>query len=322
MRIALLTDLVDTVEPNALASEAALAFEIADALAQSARDAGGFTLDLFARRGSWHGVPLVSVDLDELPRSSSKELDLFARQEAAYCQLILAGMLRDYQLVHCLAPVVTPLQLLSSMRVPIVQTVLVAGHPSGNLPRVILRRGVFEQTSLVAAGCANGARVIVPSVDLERFQLHQPEPDGFILWMGTAGRKGHRAASTISGLLGIPLRTPTSGEPTELLCGARLLLHLTSKSSPAGSVWPLRALACGIPVAGWSGADLDALCNRSEIGALAPQGDCDLLVERIREVLAFPDAPQLRREMVLARHNRRAMTARYREVYSSILERG
>src|SRR5712664_3255802 len=134
MRIALLTDLNERIAPDSVADEAVLAFEIAESLADSAREVGGFALDLVARRGSWQGLPLISLELDDLPHSRDKSLDGFVRQEAAYCELILAGLLQDYHLVHCLAPIVTPLQLLSSMGTAIVQTLLVGDkHPASSL---------------------------------------------------------------------------------------------------------------------------------------------------------------------------------------------
>src|SRR6476619_1996422 len=112
LRIALLADLAEAVGPDARRGEAALAWELAEGLAEVARDTGELTVDLFARRGSSRGLPLVSLDPGTIVPSPASSRDRPAATEALYTQLVLEGMLRDYDLVHCLAPVVAPLQLL------------------------------------------------------------------------------------------------------------------------------------------------------------------------------------------------------------------
>src|SRR5438128_1810550 len=119
MRIALLADLFDSIGPDAQSDRAILTFELADGLREYLRDVGGLTVDLVAKRDSWRGLPLISVDVNELPATADQPLDHYSRQEAAYCQLILAGLLRDYDLIHCLAPIITPLQLIAAMNIPI-----------------------------------------------------------------------------------------------------------------------------------------------------------------------------------------------------------
>src|SRR5262245_53824627 len=100
LRVALLASLAEAVGPDSRSGEAALAFDLAEGLAEIARDTsdiggiGELAVALFARRGSFRGLPLVSLD----PAAVSPALrrDHSEVSEALYTQLVLEGMLGDY----------------------------------------------------------------------------------------------------------------------------------------------------------------------------------------------------------------------------------
>lgn len=313
LRLALLAGLEKPVGPTSRGSAAALTFDLAEALHEMARDTGEVTADLFARRGSWRGLPLVSLDPGEIAPPPAHPFDRFAASEALYTQLALEGMLRGYDLVHCLAPVIAPLQLLAAMKIPIVQTVATpARHPAARMPPRLIAPHLLRQAS---AWPLAGARAIPPGVDTTRFRpLPAPAAD-YLLWLGSGPR---REAEGISSRLGIPLRTWKQGDPLPLLQNTHALLHLGRSPSPAGPVWPLRALACGTPVCGWLGAGLEDVLDRPGLGALARPGDLAGLAGAIGALPARRETTALRREHVLGRYGRRAMIARYRELYRSL----
>lgn len=310
LRLALLTDLREPVVPAARPAAAALAFDLAEGLAEIARETRELAVDLFARRGSWNGLPLVSV---EPGRLGLRDREAGAAQDALYVQMILQGMLRDYDLVHCLAPVVAPLQLLASLGIPIVQTLTVAaGHPAARLPELLIEQRLLARAAPVPR---DGVREIPPGVDVTRFRPAASPSGDFLLWLGS-GRRSEAAA--VAQAAGLPLRTGPAGEADDLLRHAHALLHLERSPAPAGPLWPLRALACGTPVAGWQGAGLEPLLDPPETGALAPAGDAPALAAALR---ALPDrrtATPARRERILGLYGRRAMVARYREIYRSL----
>lgn len=313
IRLALLAGLGEPLGPEARSDDAALAFDLAEGLLEIARGTGELAVDLFACRGSWQGLPLVSLDPAEVAPAPAHPLDPFAAAEALYTQLVLAGMLRGYDLVHCLAPVVAPLQMLAARDVPLVQTLTVpATHPAARMPPRLIAPHRLRQAAAVPL---EGVHAIPPGVDTTRFRpLPDPSAD-FLLWLGT----GHRAeAEGLAEALGSTLRTWEAGDPLPLLQNARALLHLGRGPSPAPPVWPLRGLACGTPVAGWRGAGLEEVLDRPGLGALAPPGDLAGLAEALRGLPDRRRAAPLRREHVLGRYGRRAMIGRYRELYRSL----
>ena len=111
-RVAVLADLAEPLGPDATTEIGVTAYETVRAVAAWAASSGAATIDLFARRGSWRELPLVAVDPDELGPVPDDPLAWFAVQEAVYGRLWSSGMLTGYDLVHCLAGIVTPLPFL------------------------------------------------------------------------------------------------------------------------------------------------------------------------------------------------------------------
>lgn len=321
-RIALLADLAEPVTPEAVSGPAAFAFELADALREVSRDLGSFEVDLFARRGSWRGLPLVSLDPAELDPPGGA-LAGFSAQEALYVQVIAAGLLGGYDLVHCLAPVVTPLQLLAAGGVPVVQTVQTSPeHPAAAFPGRLLPPRLLRRTrvSLRPAGDPDGLEAVPPTVDVTRFRPAPEAPEPFALWLGAGGRKGRSAATRVAARLGLVLRTGDGADPADLFPRARILLHLTTPGEAPEWTGPLRALACGRPVAAWAGCGLEGLLEEPGMVALAPDGDETELARAAGEVEArYPDGTA-RRRLVLARYSRRPAVGRYRELYAAAIE--
>lgn len=306
-RIALLTDISQEISPFSTSSEAVFAYELAAALVQSAKDTGGITVDVVARKNNTINLPLVSVDPSGLGEVPADPLQRFAWQDAVYAQLLMGGMLNGYVLVHCLAPVVTPMLLLSANRVPVVQTVTAhADHPSVTLPPKLMGnrfRQVFVGPYLVE----NDVVAIPPSVDLSRFRPADKPADNFILCVGDV-------LPEVNSLAGLKLCTLNDGDPEELVKHAAVVLQLSAELP----LWQMRALACGTPVAGWNASPFFL---RPELGVFVEKGDLISLENGIQHLLPRNIAGQVRREYALGMFGQRSQAARYRDIYKSVLLR-
>lgn len=359
LRVALVADPDAPLVAEALTPAAALAYELAAALAEHVHGAGDLVVDLFAARGSACGLPLVSLDPAELPAVVAEPLARHARREALLTQLVLSGMLEGYTVVHCLAPVVTPMQVLAATGALLVQT-LVEGpaHPSTQLPprlvnaarlrrvAVVAAPPVVELSKLLAEGASPRDRTddedpmslaantvpesLAVGIDLDRYRPAAVAPEQHLAWWGSGGATGEALAREVARRVGLPLRTPAEGESPELLAHARALLHLDPHPTPCAAVWPLRALACGTPTVALAGGGLEALYEErvgepiAVAGTLVPgAGTKALTIEALASAVeSLPSRAELlplRRRRALGLHNRRAMAARYREIYSELV---
>jgi hypothetical protein len=140
------------------------------------------------------------------------------------------------------------------------------------------------------------------------------------VWTGSGGEPARRAAAAVAAALGLPLYAVGEGNPAALLRDARVLLHLAEAPGPCAAVWPLRALACGTPVAAWRGSALADLQSQPVLGALAASGDHAGLAAQILALPSRAMASDARRRWVVARHGRRAVVARCREIYAALVE--
>lgn len=301
LRILLLAGLDEPLTGDARGDAAALAFELASALALCAADTGEIAVDLVARRGSRTGLPLVGVDPSELAPARGP-----IAEEALLCQVGLSGLLEGYDIVHSLLPAVAVLQIAAAQGSAIVQTV--AGRRGAAAGEVLAR--IVDSRRLAQV------REVGAGVDLTRFRGGlKPALREHLLWSG-AGSEAE--AREVAAGVDLPLRTLGDGDVVELLQEARALLHLAPRATPFGAVWPLRALACGTPVLGWEGAGLEALAPEPLLGALAPRHDVRTLIARARALPPRAEDAVARRELCLARHGARAMVGRYREVYREL----
>lgn len=319
LRIALLTDINEAIHPGSLSGESVFAYELVRSLKESAESIGAISLTLFARRHSSAGIPTVSLDPSEFGMAENK-LDAYAFQEALYVQLVLSGMLDGYQLIHSLAPIASPLLLLAQKGLPIIQT-LVAGpeHPASRLCTKIPGMKM-QQVHIGPYQISDAYAAIPPSVDLQEFYPHAKAEDDFIFWLGKTGEPSAILAEQIASDLKLPLRTAESGDPKELIRHARLLLHLPDSPSATESVWPLRALACGTAVAGWYSENLEKILFKPELGFFTKPGETEKLREGVQLIPNREIAGALRREFVLALYGRRAMAARYRDLYKTFFK--
>lgn len=339
----MLADLGEPVGPDATTETGVTTYEIVRAIAAWAATTGVATVDLFARRGSWRELPLVSVDPDELGPVPDDPLAWFAVQEAVYERLWASGMLTGYDIVHCLAAIVTPLSFLVQTGTPIVQTLLEPpDHPACWLPPRLLPGRSLRRVAVAAATAAVlGIPVVPVCVDLSRFvPADSADPDvpadpgRHLVWDGTGGEDGAAAAAAIGARLGYPVRAVNdtdanadhhNADPVAVLQQAVALLHLSTSASGRGAPWAVRALACGTPAAGWHGprdglaGELDGLAGEPGCGVLASAGEWEVLADRIQDLSNRAEdraeAGRRRREMVLARHGPTAMVARYRSIY-------
>jgi glycosyltransferase involved in cell wall biosynthesis len=286
---------------------------------ESASGSDAITLDLFARRGSWRGLPLVSLDPAEIGPIPADPLAWFAAQELIYGQLWLSGMLTGYDIVHCLAPVISPLQLMAAAGTPVVQSVIEAWtHPACWLAARLLPDSIFRRVAMTReTGAALGIPVVQACVDLSRFTVTD-EPAEYLVWDGGGGKAASAAVQAIGERLGYPVRGVADSDAPAVLRKAVALLHLAETASPCGFPWPLRALACGVPVAGWQ-ETLAGLVSEPGLGALAPAGEWRALADRIPELTSRGESARRRREMVLARHGPTSTAAQYRKIYHELV---
>jgi glycosyltransferase involved in cell wall biosynthesis len=312
--VAVIADLREALGPGARSEVAALTFELVDALAQCVRDVGELTADLFARRGSCRSLPLVSLEPEELGWRAEDPLDAVAAADALACQVALAGLFEGYHLVHCLAPLTNALQLIGAAGVPILQTIVTEPeHASARFPPLLVPKGRLRQVATTPRAASADRPLVGTAVDLTRFAPVGQAEDRFLLYAGDDA--GLEEAQAVATLAGRPLLTLADGEPVWLLQHARALLYLLDGPPASGPVWPLRALACGTPVAAWRNTGLDAVLESPAMGTLATRGDRAGLARGILELSARDLVAAERRELCLARYNRRAMLARYRELY-------
>jgi hypothetical protein len=318
LRIALLADLSEPVGPHATSDAVITAFEIIAALSEVVVNVGEIAVDVVARRGSWRALPLISIDPDDLPAVPDSGIDGYARQEALYCQLVLAGMLRGYDCIHAVAPLVTPLQLLASTGVPIVQTITAPAGPSSKLLPILLPPDRFRRiASTRQASESLGVPMIEMSVDLERFRPDPASPRNVLLRSGAHDDESRDHAAELARLLGLEMRRTGTGDAVEALSDAAVLFH--AESDPAATPhWPLRAIASGLPAVGWSGGALDELAAHPAICAVAPRGDVAALADAITNVQDADEPIRRRREYVLGTRLRRGMASRYSDLYKTI----
>jgi hypothetical protein len=313
MKVAILTDLAETLSPDARQPAGIAGHEIAAAMSENARRIGRLSVDLVARRGTATEQPLVSVAPEDIgpwpeePERHGRFLD------AAYCQLILAGLLDGYDLVHCVAPLVTPLQLLAAAGSTIIQTVTTAEAEAASslVARLLGPRALTVVT--IVAGREGGLPVVPLSVDLDRYVLEPDAVRDHLLWLGSGGEPGLAIARVAARRLRIRLIAPEDGGcAPALLSQAAALVLPGAAASALDHIWAARALACGTPVVACLGSGLE---EQAGDVALAPAPEPAALATVIAGCSTTADAAAARRDRVLGYHTRSAMAHRYRRIY-------
>jgi hypothetical protein len=266
-------------------------------------------------------LPLLSIDPDEIPIDGAAPDHPGLRQEALYCHFILSGMLRDYDVIHCVAPLVTPVQMLVFSGRAVCQTFLVP--PTNPVPRLLtpLLSGSRLWVGLTPVQADGGSSdgYIPPSVDLARYKPSNRAKRSYVLYTAKGNDGDLAAAHKIADLLGKSLQTGLDADDASVLRDAYVLLDLAPNPSAAGPLWAIRTLASGVPVAAWDTAGLGRLLENKSIGAHAPQGDCELLARRISALPQSAKAAGTRRETILRSFSRRPVVARYLEIYRTLL---
>jgi glycosyltransferase involved in cell wall biosynthesis len=229
-------------------------------------------------------------------------------------------MLHGYDIVHCMAPIISPLQVIAAAGTPVVQSVTTAWtHPACWLAARLLPNTIFRRVAMTKeTGTALGIPVVQTCVDLARFTVTDAAAE-YLVWDGSGGQTGSAIAQEIGKRLSYQIRSVAEYDAPAVLRKAVALLHLSESLSPCGFPWLLRALACGVPVAGWQEV-LSGLVSEPAIGALAPVGEWRILTERILELSNHSGSTHRRREMVLAQHGPTAMAAQYRKIYWELLQ--
>jgi hypothetical protein len=320
IRIALLTNIEEELSVNSTTNESVFAWELASALVRSAKDTGGISIDVIARKTTATDFPFISVDPSELGEITGDAFHRFACHEAIYTQLLLGGMLNGYSLVHCLAPVLNPILLVAANGVPIVQTIAFdPSHPSAALlPKLIGNR--LQQVAIGPYHRQKNTASIPPSVDLTRFRPIDKADDDFIFWPGRRGEITGIEPVSIAASLGLPLYTFEDGNPEEMLKHARLVLYLPAQLLPCDVIWLIRAVACGVPVVSWATPVLTQLFRRPELGTLIAKNDLLLLKEVIKHIVPRNEGISIRREYALGMFGQRSQAARYRDLYKSFFQ--
>jgi glycosyltransferase involved in cell wall biosynthesis len=161
-------------------------------------------------------------------------------------------------------------------------------------------------------------------VDLVRYRPGAAARGDVLAWSGAGGIWGEALASAVAKRVGLRLWSPGEGAAAERLPHARALLHPVADSQPAEALWPLRALACAVPVIAVAGSGLDAVFDDELCGRLlaAPAADQEGAYVEALKALPLPSEAvlQARRRRALGHHNRRAMVARCRELYAAMRE--
>jgi glycosyltransferase involved in cell wall biosynthesis len=312
LRVALVADLAEPVRPDALSNPAVFAFECASALKDAAHEIGGLSIDLIARRGSWNGLPLISLDPAEAPAADRR-----LAEEALFTHFVLAGMLRDYSIVHCTAPLITPALILLSQGIRVLHTWTVPpDDPAAALLPKLAARAAWRSATPVARADRE-IPYIPPPVDTERFRPRPTDAPPRVFAPGATDVREEQAAA-VAAELGLVLRTRVGGDPADDLNGAAVVLDLAGHSA-LPSMWGLRALACGVLAAGWTGGPVEELAAEPDTAALASPGNTGELACRIRALMTAPEAAARRRRVVLRRHSRRAIAAQYFDLYRQLV---
>jgi hypothetical protein len=315
--VLLLADLAEPVTSNAYRGSIVFAHELATAL-YSYQETGQLEVHLVARRGSSRQIPLISLDPSELGPVTEGSLGEFARTEALYASLILSGMLSDYQIIHCLAPLIVPLHLLTSNGIPVLQSILAgSSHPACQLPPLLAPVQFLRQVA-VLPHFASGAKILPTGINLNVYRPSPAASRKFIVQVGSDEVFDNDVAQ-LSRFLRVAIRKIQSGNPVSLLQNALAVLCHSGDEPLTTWMWALRALACGTPVVAFGDpCPLDFLAE--PLGIVAKPGNHRRLARKIELLSNNSDAAGLRRRLALARHGHRAMAASYREAYIEMLE--
>jgi hypothetical protein len=321
LKVLLLADLGEPATQAAFSGHAALAFEVAAAIREY-QQAGGLEMDLVARRGSWRGLPLISLDPEELGRSPGDALSDFARTEALYAAFVLSGLTRGYHVIHCLAPLVAPLRIIANSGTPVLQTVVTPEtHPSASLPPAIVPSDLLRQVAAFPG--SSNRRFIAPPVDLNFYRPSRAGNRGLLTFIDNGERLYAEYPAKIAARLGVPCKRLVSGESRvrlRQLQHSLALLCLCETAEMTNWIWCLRALSCGTPVVAWKGGCFDSVLEEPN-GLLAKRGDWMRIARRLRDIDLTSDAIASRRGAMLSRFGRRAIAASYREAYVALLAR-
>jgi hypothetical protein len=313
LAVTVLADLADPIGPDAVSPVAMACFELMDALDRSASDIGGFGLDCVARPGSIARWSVIPAGPDGPAEGGAAPSPAAGWQEAAYTRLILAGAFDRCSVVHCLAPLTSALELLVSRGVPCLSTV-----PA----REDARHGgeVLQVTANEGLAARHDVSYVPLSVDVMRFRpAPRPRRDAVVcLGEATADLRAHAEAA-----FGLPVVGLTDGDPADRLAHAAAVIEPAARPAPLGPGWVLRALACGVPVGAFAGSGLAGMLESAphHHGVVVPDGDGATLAARLAAVAARDGerARNARRQLVLARHNRRLTAARYRKLYQTVM---
>jgi hypothetical protein len=250
VKVAVVADLVEAVTPDSIGDDAACTFEFVSALAELAQGRNGLSIELVARRGSWRKLPLTSIDPSELPETANFPDDSAVRAETALTQFVLTGRLSGCDVVHSFAPAITPLQCLAALGVRVLHTYFVReGHPGAHWPRFLIRSQLLCSLP-IAGGAPDLATGALPiPVDMQRFGLPSalPRHARYLLWPGKGNQTEQAWARRVADIIGLPLQGLGEGDPVEQLSHASAWLDLTEVTNSSHAVWPLRAMACGVP---------------------------------------------------------------------------
>ncbi len=323
MKVAILTDVVEPLGAEARAPAVIAGYEIVTAMAESAARVGRLSIDVVARRGTSIDVPLISLEPDELGAWPADAAAQQSFQDALYCQLVLARLLDGYDLVHCVTPVVTPLQLLAAAGVPLVLTVAwSASESAATLPFRLIApsRLVVATVGGTALPLELGATPVPLSVDLAVYTPRPKVKRRPVLWLGSGGDSGLQSARDAAERLSVPLEAHDGGCQPGVLQRARSLLLPAAAPSVLDHVWAARATACGTPVVGCLDAGLEDVLDDPVVGALSRPGDAAELAAAVAACDIGWHAQRERRDRALALHGRSAMASRYRRLYDRALE--
>jgi len=312
LRVVLVAPLSEPLTRRAISEPVVLAWELVRCLVDLQVATSSFELTVIARRDSERIAPTITLDPGELGHHESTPRSIV--EESLILEFALRGGLEGYDVIHIIGPYLAPLQLLARTSALLFQTDWTNGVlPAHELASRVIATPRFQRLR-IAGRPSTRLDVIRAPVDLVAHAFR--DRPGRQVACITTNEEHARIARRIANELDRRLVTPLDTPADELLDDAAVLLALSGDPAPIGELWPLRAAARGILVAGWIGGPVETARWPTHSFAGVPLGDVAALVSEVRDRLAVePREREARRVYALSHHAPRNVAARHLEAY-------
>jgi hypothetical protein len=316
MKIAVLADLSEALTTASSNPVVLTGIEVIEALTASAAERNDLSIDVVARRGSQIKHPLISIDPEELGSWPSDETSRQQYRDAIYTQLTLSGLLDGYDLIHCITPLSSSLQVIKAGGVPMVMTLAWPKLPGiPELPMRLLGQGL----AVVSIGSSEinapeECDTIHMSLDLDTYRPATNSSYRSLLWMGTGGKWGRKRAIEVADELGLVFTDGSTSPMPVAMQEAKCLLLPGSKLTAIDDIWATRALACGTTIAVTQGQQIQNL-PKELILQIPDWEETTAAAAVINACDSSQSAVDSRRQWALAYRSRSVMAGKYRRLY-------